>query len=397
MNARRCALVWLAICLAGCFPDADKLRTGGSGSGATGAIGAGASGGSGLLGGNGGSAGIGGTAGTAGTAGTGGGTGGTGTPPPNPDRVQLCADYGMAVAAKSFACAPFLSAFRFGSPDDYAARLAMNCVNFDLPGVRFPPTPVEPCLIALDAQPCDQWIDGDIVPECRFTGSLAAGATCATGLQCSTDLCDLGSNGCGRCITAPAEGQACSHGVCAYGLECSSAGVCVTPGALGATCSDAAPCRPSLGCHAGTCAMRAPAGAACANDSECDIYRGSLCNQGLCIGADIGPTWGANPDNTVTLCGGGAICRSDGSCLPPAADGAACAAPPAGGACATAPTAPACAWPAVCASDGHCRFPAPVRTCGSAAAGAGNPRRAFAPAGGVGALWRGIVPRPDRP
>jgi hypothetical protein len=392
----RARAVLLPLLLASCFPDADKLRGGGA-SPTTGGIPVAGSGGVAGIGGAGGTAGIGGTAGagTGGTAGTGGasgmggvsgiggaagmgggsGMGGTGGAPSDPTRAQRCMEFAAAASAKTFQCAPFLSALRYGTQEAYAARLRLNCGFFDLPGVTFPAMPFKPCADALAAQSCEAWFDDVAIPACAAPGLRPIGGVCAAGLQCASSLCELNAAGCGRCIAYPKAGEAC-QGNCDTGLACNAAMVCVARGDVGAACGPNAPCKTALGCHKGVCVRPGPAGTPCESDDACDFFHGSVCNETMkvCVSVTIGPMCGAGPAGGFVACGASATCKMDGSCLPAAADGAAC----------NNMGGPACTWPAQCANDLRCRIFIPNRACpgGTAAGPEGrlDPRRSFAPA-----------------
>jgi hypothetical protein len=267
----------------------------------------------------------------------------------------------------------------------------LNCGLFDLPAVKFPVSPFAACAEATAKQACAEWIDGVIPAACQASGALAAGATCAAGFQCATELCDLAANGCGKCVQPPGLNQMCFRGFCANGLVCNPLKVCVAPRVDGAACDDNNPCLSSIGCHDGLCAPLGGPGGPCATNDQCDIYNGVVCNksQGACVSVTLGPMCTQKPDGSFVFCGGSATCQqTDGSCLPAAADGAAC----------SVASGPDCLWPAVCSTDNRCHLFQANRTCGgSAAQGRADPRRALEPAaGGWGALWRSMLPRrPD--
>jgi hypothetical protein len=357
MRARALVLSLLSL---SCFPDSTKLTEGGSPSGS-------------------------GRGGTGVSTGGTGGAGGSGGSTPSANRVALCNQYAAAASAKAFACAPFLSAFRFGTQAAYAQRFSLNCQVFDLPDVHFPPSPLDDCLDQLATESCSDFLDGRVLAACHTSGTRANNAPCATGLQCQSDLCDLSANRCGHCIPAPEAGQSCARGNCADELECNAAGTCVAPGAAGAPCDENHPCLGSLGCTQGVCAGRGRPGAPCTSDQECDLYSGVVCNndKGTCVSAVVGSMCLQQPDGSYVFCGGGASCGTN-SCTPPLADGATCT-PPTD----AMPDVRDCTYPAQCDTDKRCRIPQPSRTCSNA--GAEGPHHPGRPAlaGGVGAFLRG--------
>jgi hypothetical protein len=285
------------------------------------------------------------------------------------------------------ACAPFITSFTYGSVEAHADRIRLNCGLYDLPNVTFPPSPFEACADALHDQPCNDWIDGVIPPACQGVGTLPAGTTCSAGFQCSTDLCDLGGNGCGKCIQPPAAGQPCYRGFCAAGLECNPVSVCVAPGAAGAACSDNQPCLSSLGCHAGTCGALYTAGQACASNNECDLYNGVICNMAMakCVPVTTGPTCMLNTDGSYVFCAASGHCKA-GTCTPTAAEGEAC----------NATDGPTCMWPAFCSTtDMKCHVFQANRACPGAKAAVRPPATQLGlqpPETGFRAFWRSTLP-----
>jgi hypothetical protein len=385
----------LMLVLAGCFPDADKLRSGGgppvvqpppSGTGggiSLGGMGGGLAGAGGATGGSQGATGGAGGLATGGAPGTGGGPGGAGG---NPARAQLCAEFATISAEKAATCAPFAQAYRYGSKEAQAARIRLNCGLFDLPSVHFPPSPFKPCADALQAQSCPDWINGLIPQGCLGLGDRAAGAVCATSYQCQTDLCDIQANGCGRCVVPPVAGQPCFRGICALGLECNPAGTCVTPGGEGAACAPNAPCLSSLGCNAGKCTALGAPGAACMSNEQCDFFHGSVCGMmnTKCISVTTGPMCSLKPDGSLVACAASGTCRpADGTCTPAAAEGAAC----------SEEMGPQCLWPASCGSDMKCRYFMPNRACGPGAQRPPESGPGLTPADSVRGLWQTLAPR----
>jgi hypothetical protein len=382
MRARMAFLLLLA----GCFPDADKLRNG-STPGVTPTAGSGGQSATGGAGGTGGAmAGTGGASATGGVGGMPMPTGGMGGV--SPARAALCAEYATAISEKASQCSPFTQAFSYGSKEVHAARLRLNCGNFDnVMGVRFPPSPYKPCGDALAALPCADWLDGVTPPACLDSGTVPLGGNCSTHSQCQTDLCDMGAMGCGKCVAQPVAGQPCFRGSCNQGLTCNQAGTCVKPGRAGETCDPMnAPCANSLGCAGGKCAALGAPGTACTSNEQCDVYRGSVCSAmaGKCVSASISmTTCGPKMDGTPVFCGASGLCRM-GSCVAAAADGAAC----------SEMNGPDCIWPASCTSAMRCQYFVPNRAC---PAGAVSPEplmeRELLPAEqGVRALWQGLLP-----
>jgi hypothetical protein len=313
--------------------------------------------------------------GTGGGPATGGapGTGGA----PAGSRAQACDELAIASAAKNHECSPFGQALRFGSQEAQAARIRLNCSLYDLPGVRFPPNPFKPCAEALAAQPCTDWVNGVILPACRTPGAFPVGASCSAGDQCSTDLCDVQPMGCGKCATLPAAGQPCFRGFCAIGAECNPAGTCVTPGLAGAACDANNPCLPAHGCHGGKCSPLGQPGAPCASNDECDFFHGVVCGamNTKCVPATTGPMCMIRTDGTFVFCAGSATCRMDGTCVPPAADGATCS---------TGKDGPTCLAPAQCLSDLKCHLFMGNRLCAGMAARPVGPGPGLLPPEGPG-------------
>ncbi len=390
----RLFFVTLAIA-AGCFPDPEKIRppsgvtaatdaAAGAGGGAAvdgGAGVSGAAGGQGSAGSSGGGAGSSGQAGSGGPGGGGGGSRG-GNGGTNVDagvvadaresdaprdagggaggtsgetRAQACAANAVAVAAKAARCTPFFVNRVHGSESAYRARLEQFCGVLDLPGATWPPRPFKPCGDAIAALTCDDWLVGVSVPACAAPGQLALGAPCATGAQCQSLFCDAPAGGCGHCVKLPGARQTCYLGqYCDEGTACGGAGTCVVPASAGAACTIDADCKSALICRNFSCVRRGIKDDPCVGDADCDFNRGFLCNPNshVCVASSTGASCRENPDASLQVCSASAICRMDGSCLPAAADGAAC----------SDTTGPLCVQPATCVNN-RCVFPNPDKTC----------------------------------
>jgi hypothetical protein len=216
------------------------------------------------------------------------------------------------------------------------------CKNQEaLPGSGVDDAAVAACAAAIQAAGCNANLD--LISACEFTGSLAAGAACSDGVQCTSGSCSFSLTGgtvpsCGTCDKEVAVGQKCgTSGVscgasaacsfvgttptcetitlgavgakcdeaahpCASGATCGVTGVCVAQGGMGAACEEPTSCLSSFACILGKCSPRSAAGGPCNGDTDCA--------SGLGCTALVGGTCG-----TVTWQGAGATCGGLKRCL----------------------------------------------------------------------------------
>ncbi len=191
-----------------------------------------------------------------------------------------------------------------------------------------------------------------LFPAHEKRGSLPEGATCLTGLQCASGVCNNVSYtaSCGVCVVPKVHGAACNdaaHDVCedptfCYGKRCRysggeagescttyGSGSCAEPfycsanhpgdgsnldghcrprGSAGAACTDSVPCLEALACIAGTCRAPLPEGAPCdaARDWCAMEDRHGTCVGGICVFPRTGVQEGGGCDPDA--------CRADLTC-----------------------------------------------------------------------------------
>jgi len=272
--------------------------------------------------------------------------------------AEACAAYADTNVATLARCSPLLLQMLYGTQAVAQQRLRLLCRYAELAGSNFPPRPVERCLEATRALSCDDFFDNRTPSACQAPGDYQAGTRCISGDQCQTQFCDLTNpdGPCGRCATLPGNNEPCRQGrFCRPGLLCSEAGTCAQPGDVGDLCSDEEPCRQILTCINASCSRKQAPGALCSGRVDCDETNGSVCNPNTfeCIAYTAGSTCGVATNGAATFCQAAGTCNSaQGTCTPPAADGAAC----------NDMTGPLCMLPATCLG-GFCRLPPYDATC----------------------------------
>jgi hypothetical protein len=374
---------WLAVGIAAaaaCFPDPDKLRTGGVNptgtGGAAGGTGGGADGSTDGTGDGAGSGGAGGTGGMGGTGGTGGGgTGGTGGS--TQTKAEACAAYADATATALNRCSAGMLQVLYGSLAMAQQRLRLLCRYAELAGANYPKRPVEPCLAALGTLACNDFFDDRVPVVCDAAGDYPATTRCTSGDQCQSYFCDLSmpSGVCGTCQNLPGAGQPCYQGsFCQRRLLCSDTGTCAVPGELNTACDEDRPCRGTLVCNGGLCLRKGVVGDLCSSRGDCDEPGGAICNPNTarCAAYRVGTTCGVGGDAVVTICPSSGFCNQ-GSCTPAAADGATC----------DDNTGPLCLSPARCV-EGTCQLPVYQPSCVRTASAALQGRATAAPGGDGG-------------
>lgn len=131
------------------------------------------------------------------------------------------------------------------------------------------------CLTALAALPCGMW-SGPLalprVPQCDgiFVGTLPAGSTCGTSVECASNYCTNNNTGGDSCAAPVTGGQSCEFAPCTSGLSCVS-----PPGGNGLrTCGEpspaGSPCFYNQDCTSGFCTLDATTGqSTCSPATSC--------------------------------------------------------------------------------------------------------------------------------
>ena len=279
---------------------------------------------------------------------------------------QASADVANAYCNRAQSCAPAYITVSFGDVATCATRLKATLLpSMGATGVTETPAQYEACAAAVPNATCSDLLARTLPGPCQpVPGTLAAGAACAVDGQCASTHCGLPSNAaCGACAELAATGSACGvDNDCQAGMTCQGTPqLCVAYGAENASCDTTHPCRPDLGCKSGSCTAPSPVGTACQAAAECDNLHGVFCNPLTMMCENIsfaGPSSACGLVNKqlVVCTGPGSLCTGEtapsytGSCVPYAADGAAC----------DATNGPLCNAGAVCAG-GQCVVPDPTR------------------------------------
>ena len=270
---------------------------------------------------------------------------------------QACSDTAAAYCAKVQSCAPIFLQIVYGDLATCTARLKLACApSLAAPGTSQTAARIDACAAALGSASCDSVFGGKICGT--MPGTLANGAACVDSNQCMSAYCNRGNGGCGACSAQPALGAACDGDCGTSGYQCDSK-VCVSYVPLHGPCDGQLhKCTPGLYCskQSQSCEAPLPAGAACTPNADppCNLLDGHFCHPINKVCAEIkyaaaGQSCGyVMPD--FYLCSGSSTCQGaqgaqSGTCLAPAADGAAC----------DAQKGPACLPPALC-SNGLCRI-----------------------------------------
>lgn len=214
------------------------------------------------------------------------------------------------------------------------------------------PTTANACADALPGVACSDYNNNLLPVACQpAVGKLAAGAACAFSAQCQSQFCGIDKNAsCGVCQPQPQVNDSCaSLDSCGPGLTCVAKGtVCAAENPkVGDICDADTPCGSGFSCVgskaatataaavSGACQPAvASAGAACDSKKKtgpgCDPAKGLTCDPTsmLCIAAVVASA-GQACDGDLTVCAAAATCviptgATMGTCVAPAADGAAC-------------------------------------------------------------------------
>lgn len=269
-----------------------------------------------------------------------------------------CKSAARSLCSKLQGCADILVTGTYGDVDTCAERVSLECTaQLGAAGSNVDESDFAKCANAITATNCEALFNNVSPPECQIPGSLDDGAQCGFGSQCKSSTCVATSSNCGTCTAVSPAGGACtSNATCEDGLVC-SAQVCAQPVAAGGACTASGQCSGLLVCTNGTCAQPGAAGADCTPTAgDCDVAQGLFCSpfSSKCEKPGIakaGEPCGLVSDK-LTICGSGGSCEgatgtAPGTCVAPAADGAAC----------NATEGPDCLAPAECVG-GLCTLPA---------------------------------------
>ena len=245
------------------------------------------------------------------------------------------------------------------------SRSAETCeVDLAAPGTGQTPGNIEACAAEYPSETCSDYFDGNPVASCEPpAGSAAMGAPCGASAQCASTYCALSSTEiCGTCQPLPVAGASCTVAAdCGRNLACAmpaaaTTGTCAAYVGSGGSClTGVHPCEAGFACVGddpttstnGSCVpLAASVGADCDGARKtmpnCSGEIGLACiptAKGSAVGtcqmvqlAGSGATCGdvgAMPITGVIDCEAGGECVKTGSatmgtCVAPAADGAAC-------------------------------------------------------------------------
>lgn len=285
--------------------------------------------------------------------------------------AQACAAYAQASCTQATACSPFTTAVNFGDETTCEQRQALGCMAlFGINGSTLTPAALDACAQAVTGETCVQFLDNHQPSACNFLGTLAAGTACGTGSQCLSGYCKLATgSSCGTCATQTS--------TCTTDADCPSDQLCaqsscITPVVPPGMCDNKTHlCERTLVClgeqasdaGVGSCGMAGGAGTPCQDATDCAGGMGIVCDTTaqMCVAAQkatTGQTCGV-VNGGLVVCTGGAVCANlmkvndaglpvEGTCHPPAADGAPCG------------TGVNCTLPAVCSAKTFtCTLPDP--------------------------------------
>ncbi len=261
--------------------------------------------------------------------------------------AQACADYAKASCTQANTCTPFTVALDFSDEATCEQRETLGCMAlFGIHGSSLTPAALDACAQAITGETCVQFLDNHQPSACNFQGTLDAGAACGTGSQCQSGYCKLAAgSSCGTCATRTSKCTADSD--CPSDQLCAS-GSCVTPVQPPGMCDNASNiCVRTLVCLGeqsrdagmGGCGKPGGVGATCQDATDCEGGIGILCDTAhqMCVAAQKATTGQSCGivNGALVECTGGAVCANlmkvddaglpvQGTCHPPAADGAPC-------------------------------------------------------------------------
>ena len=286
---------------------------------------------------------------------------------------QACTAVAHSRCTQLMTCSPADLAIRWPDLATCETRETLSCTESQAaPKTAATPSRTDACAGELNMQTCVAFQSGVMSPpDCLSpSGPGLDASACGFNGQCSSGFCSTPSNAlCGTCTAPPVAGDSCASQACGPTMNCVTATqLCQVPVALSGACNKDMPCGVSLICVGdtttvmGTCMQRiATAGTACdpatKTGANCDPNVGLVCDTAMkvCVTQPIaaaGAPCGA-VTTAETRCTAGATCyvpdgATVGTCVAPAADGAACDD--------TDTVGPGCLTPAKCVT-GTCQLP----------------------------------------
>ena len=276
-----------------------------------------------------------------------------------PSPTQACTQFATALCASIESCTPFALQVSYGDTSTCVERVTLACTPaFMVTGTQATPAQMESCAAAVQAETCDEAMDNPQPSACNVPGSVPLTGACGSDAQCQSGYCKPTSGSlCGTCAAHVGAGSACTVDAdCSATLVCNNA-TCIGPLPVGSACSSTQPCLRDLTCIASKCATPLTLGQACAAATDCDGKHGLYCDTKKKVCAQTQVAAAGQPcgivSGNLTACGGGASCANissttgQGTCHPPASDGAPCG------------PSISCMPPAVCTSPARCTLPNP--------------------------------------
>jgi hypothetical protein len=251
-----------------------------------------------------------------------------------------CTSLATTICNSAETCSPFYVSVNYGDVATCTARFALACkADASAPGAKVTSAEYAACGRGYAGFDCTDLIaalGGTLAPPgCLARGSRADGQPCGESTQCQSGHCQPNSVTCGTCEEPQPVDAACGIVAdCQAGLTCSSYDQkCAEPQKAGGTCQVSTDCASGLICtSAGTCGKPDEAGDKCAGLGDCDGTKGLVCGaQQTCVPTKIAKAGEACGivNGSLVVCDGGGFCavaqgKTAGTCVAPAADGAAC-------------------------------------------------------------------------
>ncbi len=276
-----------------------------------------------------------------------------------PTPTEACTAFATALCDNLNNCTPFALQVSYGDTGTCIQRVTLACTPaFMVTGTQATPAQMESCASSVQAETCDEALDNPQPSACMVPGSVPLQGACGSDAQCQSGYCKPATGSlCGTCAAHVGAGAACTVDAdCSATLVCNNA-ACIGPAPVGSACSSTQPCLRSLTCIASKCATPLTAGQTCSAATDCDGKHGLYCDtkKKVCTQTQVAMT--SQPcglvNGVLTACGAGASCANisqttgEGTCHPPAADGAPCG------------PGISCVPPAVCTSTARCTLPNP--------------------------------------
>lgn len=202
------------------------------------------------------------------------------------DAMLACAQWASAWCAREQACTPYAFTQAWGSSATCNERRGAACrARLAAPDTGLGVADIRSCATTVGEVGCDVFSVAQWLPACQAKpGQRALAAPCGDDSQCQSAYCRTdGKGSCGTCAVRGGLGKPCNDKAdCEGDLACAATSAikkCAARALAGESCDATRICIAPAVCQGGSCVAPAASGAACDPTlKNCDAGRGDYCH-----------------------------------------------------------------------------------------------------------------------